>query len=316
MYTALRAFVRFGLHLYCGRIHVEPGTAIDAGSPVLLASNHPNSFFDALVVATHLPQHMRFLARGDAFHDPLAARILRALFMIPVYRMSEGRDELRHTEESFGQAQADLEQGGSVLVFSEGLSMNAPGLRPLGKGTARIAARAWNGAAPEVQVLPTWLRYGTFRGPFKEVRISTGAPMASSMFDQMHEAAFLRSFNEVLRERLIGLSLRSDEAHDLDSVAKRNERSLLLRALLVVPAFAGLVLHAPWYFSLRSFTAWKTRGSVFFDSVLFGSLLLTYPLWLAVLVLVGVAAGLGVWAACVMVIAPLLLAALRRLCIG
>lgn len=316
MYTALRAFARFGMHLYCGRIHVEADTAIAAGSPVLLASNHPNSFFDALVVATHLPQRMRFLARGDAFRDPRAARILRALFMIPVYRMSEGRSELRRTEESFGQAQADLEQGGSVLVFSEGLSMNAPGLRPLGKGTARIAARAWNGAAPEVQVVPTWLRYGTFRGPFKEVRISTGAPMASSMFDQMHEAAFLRSFNEVLRERLIDLSLRSDEAHDRDSVGKSRTRRLFLRAVHVVPAVAGLLLHAPWYFALRSITEWKTRGSVFFDSVLFGSLLLTYPLWLAVLVLIGVAAGLGGWAACIVVIAPLLLAALRRFRIG
>lgn len=316
MYTALRAFVRFGIHLYCGRIHVEADTAIAAGSPVLLASNHPNSFFDALVVATHLPQRMRFLARGDAFRDPRASRILRALFMIPVYRMSDGRAELRRTEESFGQAQADLEQGGSVLVFSEGLSMNAPGLRPLGKGTGRIAARAWIGSAPEVVVVPVMLRYGNFHGPFKEVRISTGPPITSSMFGPLPEAVFLRSFNEVLQERLMGLLQRIENAHERDGMAKSSMRRLFIKALLIVPACAGLLLHAPWYFTLRSITAWKTRGSVFFDSVLFGLLFITYPFWLAVLVLIGIAAGLGGWAACIVVAAPLLLAALRRFRIG
>jgi 1-acyl-sn-glycerol-3-phosphate acyltransferase len=53
MYVALRASVRAALHLYCGRIRVDVRSAPAANAVLILASNHPNSFFDALVIATH-----------------------------------------------------------------------------------------------------------------------------------------------------------------------------------------------------------------------------------------------------------------------
>ena len=306
MYRALRAFVRAALHLYCGRIRVDRATAPSADTVVVLASNHPNSFFDALVIAAHLPYRMRFLARGDAFRDPRAARILRALFMIPVYRMSEGRAELKRTAESFDQAHAELVQGGSVLVFSEGLSMNEPGLRPLGKGTARIAYRAWHEAGLDVSILPVWLRYDTFHRPFMHVALATGEPMHDGGSAAAHEAAFLRDFNIELRKRLLANSERVDA-----SVLTKHRSRILAKVLLIVPAMAGFILHAPWYFALRRFTAQRTKGSVFFDPVLFGLLFLTYPLWLLVLIGLCAWAGLGLWALGIFVVAPLLLAALR-----
>ncbi len=306
MYRALRASVRAALHLYCGRIRVDRDTAPPADTLVLLASDHPNSFFDALVIATHLPYRMRFLARGDAFRDPRAARILRSLFMIPIYRMSEGRAELKRTAESFDLAHAQLEQGGSVLVFAEGLSVNAPGLRPLGKGTARIAYRAWQNTDLAVQVLPVWLRYDTFHRPFMDVALATGVPMHAEGSATAPEAAFLKDFNLELRKRLIATSERVD-----DSIRPEDRSRIVVKVLLLVPALVGWILHAPWYFALRRFTAKRTKGSVFFDSVLFGLLFLTYPLWLLVLMGLCAWAGLCLWSLGIFVLAPLLLAALR-----
>lgn len=310
MYRALRTSVRAGLHLYCGRIRVDARSAPPADAVLLLASNHPNSFFDALVIATHLPHRMRFLARGDAFRDPRAAKVLRALFMIPIYRMSEGRTELKRTADSFDQAQEDLEQGGSVLVFSEGNSENEPGLRPLGKGTARIAYRAWNSGS-DVHVLPVWLRYDTFHKPFMEVSIGTGAVMNKSAAAAGPEAVFLRRFNIELPERLLTTSANVD-AGRLVELAQRSSLMRAIRSIvLAAPALVGLLLHAPWYLPMRALTAWKTRDTVFFDSVLFGLLFLTYPLWLLALVALAAFAGMGWWALAMIIVGPASLAALR-----
>ncbi|MGV9012140.1 MAG: 1-acyl-sn-glycerol-3-phosphate acyltransferase [Flavobacteriales bacterium] len=285
-------------------------SAPPADAVLLLASNHPNSFFDALVIATHLPHQMRFLARGDAFRDPRVAKVLRALFMIPIYRMSEGRTELKRTADSFDQAQKDLEGGGSVLVFSEGLSVNEPGLRPLGKGTARITYRAWQSGL-DMQVLPIWLRYDTFHRPFMDVCISTGGIMEKRTPGPGSEAVFLRQFNSDLRERLLSTSATVDLARAYELTQRPSALRGIYHGLLAFPAMVGLILHAPWYFSLRTFTTGKTRGSVFFDSVLFGLLFLTYPLWLLALVGIGSWSGLGGWAVAVAVLAPLSLLALR-----
>ena len=159
IYNTLRSCLRAALHCYFGRIHLHIGAAYSAsGSTLLLACNHPNSFLDALLVGTHLPMPMHFLARGEGFRHPLAAWVLRKLYMHPVYRIRGGRSDLQQAEASFSGAQRDLERGLSVLVFAEGVSVQTTSLRPLGKGTARIAHRAWN-AGLNMQVLPVRQRH-------------------------------------------------------------------------------------------------------------------------------------------------------------
>lgn len=310
MYRALRAAVRAALYLYCGRIRVDVRSVPSADAVLLIASNHPNSFFDALVIATHLPQRMRFLARGDAFRDPRAAKALRAFFMIPIYRMSEGRTELKRTADSFLHAQEDLERGGSVLVFSEGISVNETGLRPLGKGTARIAHRAWESGL-DVVVLPVWLRYDTFHQPFMEVSISSGEVMDRNTEPIDTEAVFLRRFNRELRKRLLQTSELVDQRRAHDQAAQDRTMRNMRRAALALPALVGLLFHAPWYFPLRAITAGKTRGTVFFDSVLFGLLFFTYPIWLLVIVALAAFAGLGWWTLIAFALVPLSLMSLR-----
>ena len=60
----------------------------------MLVANHPNSFLDAVLIgaAIHRPTH--FLARGDAFNHKTAAKILSSLNMLPVFRLSEGKENL------------------------------------------------------------------------------------------------------------------------------------------------------------------------------------------------------------------------------
>lgn len=304
MYRALRFSVRTALRLYFGRIDADMRSAPRPGT-LLLACNHPNSFLDALLVATHLPQRMCFLARGDAFRNPIAAMLLRALYMIPVYRMSEGRARLRQTTKSFRSANKELLSGRSVLVFAEGLSVNQPGLRPLGKGAARIAAMTWKGGA-DIAVVPVWLEYGRFHQPFAEVALRTGTAIENGVLPAQAEALFLRGFNTVLRRRLLEMA----ETVSFGQVPAHG--GAFRRFLLAPPALAGLLLHAPWYFAVRLLTAALTRGTIFFDSVLFGLLFLSYPLWLLLLTATGLLLGLQGWAWLVWPVVPFTLWLLNR----
>ncbi|MBS1548048.1 MAG: 1-acyl-sn-glycerol-3-phosphate acyltransferase [Bacteroidetes bacterium] len=304
MYRALRFSVRAALKLYFGRIDADV-RAVPGSGPLLLACNHPNSFLDALLVATHVPCRICFLARGDAFRNPLMARVLRMLYMIPVYRMSEGRAQLRQTTKSFHRAHKELLGGRSVLVFAEGLSVNEPGLRPLGKGTARIAALAWENGE-DVAVVPVWLEYGKFHQPFAKVALRAGAVIRSGALPERPLAMFLRGFNTILRGRLV------EAARFVPRDQAPAHGNALRRSLLAMPALAGLLLHAPWYFAVRLLAASFTHGTIFFDSVLFSLLFLSYPFWLLLLNVAGLLLGLHGWACLVWMAAPALLWLLNR----
>lgn len=311
MYDVLKFSVRLALRLYFGRIRADLGSAPPKDHTLLLACNHPNSFLDALVVSVHLPQRMRFMARGDAFRAPWAAKALYALYMIPIQRMSEGRAALRRTEVSFAKAQDALAQQWSVLVFAEGISVHGPGLRPLGKGAARMAYNAWQQEL-DIRALPVWIGYDAVHRPFADISITCGEPMSKDLFEPAPGPVFLQRFNGMLRQRLLAASEKAEARRVEQNSGRSNGKRSVRRLLFSLPAAIGLLLHAPWYFALRGCTACLTRGTVFFDSVLFALLFLSYPLWLLALTGLGLVMGLKAWAMAVLLITPLSAVALRQ----
>ena len=62
--------------------------------PLLIGANHPNSFLDAILVATLFKNPVYSLTRGDAFKGKKITKILTSLNMLPVYRLSEGAENL------------------------------------------------------------------------------------------------------------------------------------------------------------------------------------------------------------------------------
>ncbi len=173
--------------------------------PLLLACNHPNSFFDAVLLGALFKNPVHFLARGDAFKNPIAKKILTSLKAIPIYRLSEGKEYLALNDTAFEQCNQILRDGGIVLIFSEGLCLNQWQLRPLKKGSARIAMNAWKQEATlkTFRVLPVSLNYNSFTIFWKKIIIEFGEPIASSdACIAANEAEQIRHFNKLLYSRL------------------------------------------------------------------------------------------------------------------
>lgn len=306
MYAVLRTYVRVGLRLYLGRIHVDRRTAPPAGTALLIASNHPNAFLDALVIAALLPYRTHYLAPGDAFRKPWAIAPLRALGLMPVAEVAGSRDLVDHGN-SLSAVHRSIANGGSLLVFAEGRSEIGNALRPLRKTTARIALRAWEAGAA-LPVLPVWLRYDPPHGLYMDLYLATAPPLLRDAIEASAPARSLIHFNAVLHHRL---------QRTADSVEAERARSAtpghpMVRTLLVPPAVIGWLLHAPWYYPVRALAAARTRGTAYGDSVRFTLLLLSYPVWTALLTVVAWMAGARMAALLVPVLVPLFAAALRK----
>ena len=340
LYYLLRILIWLGLKVYCSNIRINKPELLKSRGPLILACNHPNAFLDAIILGSLFHEPVHFLARGDAFRNPLVRKLLNALKLIPVYRLTEGREYLNLNEASFDKCHQILKSGGIVLIFAEGLCLNQWLLRPMKKGTARIALAAMNDEelSPGVRILPVALNYNSFQRPGKTILIHFGEMISKNDFPASRtEAEKMRYFNGLLAERLSAGMLQSSGHPQIIQTLITNHRpqpsfqlkkiqapliseidirlfqklkvpgafaagstaffrNLLLTLVLLIPAAIGLALHAPLYIPLKRIIRQKTRGTVFYDSVLFAALALTYPAyWLLLNIIVQPLAG-NLWA--------------------
>ncbi|HYC28428.1 MAG TPA: 1-acyl-sn-glycerol-3-phosphate acyltransferase [Chitinophagaceae bacterium] len=260
--------------------------------PMILACSHPNSFFDALVMGAYHPRRMHFLARGDAFKNQLAAKLLRMLNMIPIYRLSEGKENLDNNQHTFDECIEVFRNNGCVLIFSEGVCVNEWRLRPLKKGTARLAWMCWEEEGVKNMIVqPVGLNYHSFTRLPKRVAVQFSPVIQSFDLDLDSPAIFYKDFNEHLAAKLEPLVLEAE--HPL---LKNKKSDVTGKMLLAVPALLGFLLHKPFYNAWRKFIWSKTKEGVFFDSVFFASLLIVYPfLVLLVTIVVVMATGSLAW---------------------
>ncbi len=289
-YLFSRFLIRLARPIYLNQLVILHRERARAGRPLLFASNHSGSFFDALILGSIFSQRMHTFARGDVFRKPAVAKWLRRINLIPAYRGTEGgREHLMRNEASFRVVRELFQQQETILIFSEGICVNEWHLRPLAKGTARLAWQTWFGEnpQPEMEVVPTGLTYDHFRGGNKKVLVQFGEPLRcdSLKTDPQQAERWLREFTEVLTERMRG-SILETATHQPDP-AQLADRLPPKSAPVFLRPLAGLgrLLHRPlsrWY---RNWVAKKTAGTVFYDSVLFGILIYTYPALIGLLAL-------------------------------
>lgn len=281
LYKILLFPARIAIHFYCRNICVNKPEYFKISGPLLIASNHPNSFLDAIIFASLFKKPVFSLARGDAFVSTFVNRILNSLNMLPVYRVSEGAENLRQNYSTFDEVHELLKQGQIVLIFSEGRCINEWHLRPLKKGTARIAFAAWEDGMP-LRVLPAGINYSSFRHFGKKVILNFGDSIGREDFSSDTTGKNIVEFNRILFSELRKLvyEISPDDIEKRKEVFE-NKRSSVLKMLLVLPAAIGYLLNAPLY--LLSHLIIRNAAKDHYDSIMVGILFLFYPLYIIVL---------------------------------
>jgi 1-acyl-sn-glycerol-3-phosphate acyltransferase len=271
IYKLLKLPIRLALRIFCVDIDlVNPQFKTEKG-PLLLVANHPNSFLDAILIASEFSEPVHFLARGDAFRKPWHRFLLGLLQMIPVYRLSEGRENLHLNEYAFIKSQELIAQQKIVLIFIEGICLNTHELLPFKKGAARIAISAINENQP-LQIMPVSITYNNFNGIGKNVRIELSKPVSAKLLlPHNQDVLNMQHFNREITAQLNGMI-------EMPHITKQKQNNFFFLFSLI-----GLFLHQPLYQIIKKIVRDKTRKTVFYDSVLFGVLLLSYPMYLLLL---------------------------------
>lgn len=284
LFKLLKIPAWFCLQLYCRYLLVKPNELLKIRGPLLIACNHPNSFLDAIVLASIFKQPIYSLARGDAFKNKFVAAALRSLNMLPVYRTSEGVENLEHNYNTFSACKEIFKQAGIVLIFSEGHCVNEWHLRPLKKGTARLALSSWEDGI-DVKVLPAGINYSSFKNFGKEIHLHFGQCFGPQDVERHNGfGRSVASFNNLLQEKLQPLVYEIDAGDE--EKRKRyfaHAPSHLKRWLLIVPATLAFVFHAPVYSIAKSLAKKFGGHNDHYDSILVAVLFALYPWYLLLL---------------------------------
>jgi 1-acyl-sn-glycerol-3-phosphate acyltransferase len=274
--------VRLAMLIFCRRIIINKPELLKKKGPLLLACNHPNSFLDAAILADLFERPVHSLTRGDVFKKPFYGKILTALKMLPIYRTSEGAENLGINYQTFDDCKNIFKKEGIVLIFSEARCVNEWHLRPLRKGTARLAFSSWDENIP-LEILPVGINYSSFRRFSKNVFINFGEIITKHDFDFNHaDGKRNQSFTYKLEKQLQQLVFEIDK-NDIQKQKQLLEKkpSLSTKIFLFIPAAIGWLLHAPLYLPVKKFTYKKTWNNDHYDSVLAALLLFIYPFYVA-----------------------------------
>jgi 1-acyl-sn-glycerol-3-phosphate acyltransferase len=283
LYRLLKFPAKLALLIWCRHLKINRRDILSAEGPLLIAANHPNSFLDAILLCTLFKHDIYSLARGDAFKSKFNDRLLRALNMFPVYRLSEGAENLEHNYTTFGNCIEIFKKNGIVLIFSEGRCINEWHLRPLKKGTARLVMDAWEQGIP-LKIIPTGINYSSFSRFGKNIELNFGEYICQDNAPFKEDDPYgtkILAFNTALKAQLEKLVIKINPV-DKNIVKQKFEVpvSAIKRILLFLPAWLGYLLHLPLYFPIQRFTQ-KKFADGHYDSVIVGLCFLLYPFYLA-----------------------------------
>jgi 1-acyl-sn-glycerol-3-phosphate acyltransferase len=173
-------YIKIGFFFYFRRIHIHNIHNVPKDVPLLLLSNHQNALLDALLIATKCGRFSYFLTRAAVFKNPIIAKILRSLQMLPVYRIRDGWGNLSNNNAVFDDCSALLYNKEAVVIFPEGNHNLKRTVRPLSKGFTRIVLDTFE-KYPKVdlQLLPVGLNFKKAEHFPDEAAIYFGKPITA-----------------------------------------------------------------------------------------------------------------------------------------
>jgi len=175
--------------------------------PVIFVANHTSAFMDPIVIALYVHRELFFLARGEAFANSLASKVLRTLNMIPIYRPEISPDEIFKNEQIFQTCYDHLSDGNCIMAFPEGYSKTQRRLQKLKTGTARIAlgAEAQNSFELGLTILPIGINYSNPHSFQSDLFINFGSPIKVSEYAREyleHEFTAARKLTDDMKAEL------------------------------------------------------------------------------------------------------------------
>jgi len=134
---------------------------------------------------------------------PVVGFLVRTMDSLPVYRQQDKGEDMSKNEETFAAARQLLSRGGTIAICPEGVSHDAPGLKPIKTGAARISLGAVStGEVSGLQIIPAGLYY-TSKTTFRSsALLDFGKPIAVEPVPLEPDGSLPRDDVKVLSARI------------------------------------------------------------------------------------------------------------------
>lgn len=220
LYDALKPVVAIALRWYYRRVTVAGLERIPREGPVFLAVNHPNALVDALVVGVTVPRRVGFTAKATIFTNPLVARFLTHVGVVPLRRAADeakqGSDAVNDPSRnaaSFDAVAQALARDSAIVIFPEGKSHDDPRLAPLRTGLARMAMHAaLQFGVRGIRIVPIGLLFERKEAPRSRVLLQVGEPIDVDAL--LAAGVQVQTFTEVVADRLRAVTLNFESTAD------------------------------------------------------------------------------------------------------
>ena len=266
---------------------------IPTDGAVIFAPNHTNALCDAMAVLGIDHSRKVFVARADIFKDPKKAKILNWLKIMPISRVRDGLEEVRHNDETINKAVDTLRDGVPFCIFAEGTHHPDRTILPLSKGIFRIALQANElfGTDKPVYIVPVGIEYGDYSHLWDSVKVTIGEAINVTAFNNSRlsivesRAQMIMELREVLTERMKAL------VNEEPAKKSRLPRWLAIPlAILFFPLFVVSALMTIPLWGMWLFIQHKVADRAFHNSVQFVwqlvfltiTLLIPLPFWIFV----------------------------------
>ena len=234
VYRFFYFMVNILIRVFYRRIYISGLDHIKKDQAYLITSNHPNGFFEPLIMACTFPIDLYFLVRGDLFENPISNWFLRSTHQIPIFRFVDGFSKMKENQSSMSEATQKLSEAKSILIFAEGSTDAVLKLRPIQKGTAKLAFQAMDEHHDiNIQILPVGINFSNFRSPGSEVILNIGEPFDVKEFytsEDKERPRAIRSLTKSIEASMDPLILNIEKEENENILRKAWQLSSVLHS--------------------------------------------------------------------------------------
>jgi 1-acyl-sn-glycerol-3-phosphate acyltransferase len=306
LYRIVKFSCRLILPIFYRKLFISSKTLAAIDGPILLVANHPNSFFDALLLGTIFKLPIHSLTRADMFTKKWLQPLLKAMNLIPIYRIRDGVAALQKNNETFEVCNTVFKKNGAILIFGEAKCEGQYELLPLQKGAVKLAIQAWlqnNLQLNKLKIVPVAISYSNLKGWRKIGSLVIGNPIEKPATLSIEDNLPLftnnlrNQLNNFFQEHLIqwpaiqphqkkqweALFQANQNANNTDTFNKQVNQAITNKENIASnnewPIIFLKALYFPISFFLHVIISAINKKNVHYDSLLLSFLIVLMPLW-------------------------------------
>ena len=223
-YSTLLLFVNWHTRRAYRRFEVHGKKNLPRNGSTVFGVNHSNTLMDALVLLSSDNIRKVFIARGDIFKNPIVAKILTFMRILPIFRIRNGVAAVRQNDDSLNKAVDVLHDHVDLYLFPEGTHRTKHSLMRMGKGLFHIAVDAnkqFGDQAP-IYIIPTAIEYGDYFRYRSTALVNFGEPINVTEFfkqtKEENEAANINVLKDQLHDEIAKLFTYIPDDEDYDAI--------------------------------------------------------------------------------------------------